>query len=160
MHELRLEARFYGLEKEMFPDVAEELVLIKDVSIENASSHHGIHDPSNVLKDDDLYWLSSHQKIKEQWIEFTFPSSKNIRQIGLKVGAFDITPKDFQVQDSNGTVIQSFTAESGLSNDGLQTFQLDNPLETNLIRLFFENRHGSGGGPYMMLNYCEFMTTI
>jgi len=163
--ELRTEARFYGLEDPMFKknnrSPKRQGWLDGKVRVGSFSSQYESCPASNVLDPQKKYWLSESGQTEDQWIVFDFDKEVFCSKLSIKVDNFECTVKDFVLQVSDGddkinwNDVKSFQAKCGKENTSEQTFD-GFEVRAKFIRLFFRNRWGGGGGPYILVSRVRF----
>eukprot|EP01091_Cochliopodium_minus_P014508 TRINITY_DN4936_c0_g2_i2.p1 TRINITY_DN4936_c0_g2~~TRINITY_DN4936_c0_g2_i2.p1 ORF type:complete len:220 (-),score=73.09 TRINITY_DN4936_c0_g2_i2:31-690(-) len=103
------------------------------------------------------YWLSESGRITNEWISFNLGSKQKVTKIALLGSpSYNINPKNITVQipkDKDGNDWKDFCKlemANGQTTNGWQVFT-GFTLNTNLIRLFFHERHGTSGGDYFLV---------
>jgi len=163
--ELRIEAKFYGLEDPMFRKnnrvPHSQRWLEGKVKVHSFSSQYLSAPAANVLDTTKTYWLSEKGEIENQWIVFEFDKDVFISKIGIKVDNFECTVKDWSVQicekedDEDWKDLISFEAKCGKQCVTEQVFD-GFQVRTKKIRLFFKNNWGPGGGNYILVKDVRF----
>jgi len=110
------------------------------------------------------YWLSVSGNVLNEWITYDFGSKQKVTKIALLGSpSYNINPKDITVQipkDKDGNDWKDFCKlemQNGQSTNGWQVFT-GFTLNTNLIKLFFHNRHGTSGGDYFLVCGVRFLS--
>jgi hypothetical protein len=165
LEELKLEARFYGLEDPMFKKnnrvPARQKWLEGKVKVSSFSSQYTSTPVTNIIDSTKTYWLSDKGKIEDQWVVFEFDRDVFVSKVGIKVDNFECTVKDFTVQVSDNDDkeswkdVMSFEAKCGKQCTTEQVFE-GFQLRTKCIRLFFKNNWGPGGGNYILVTMVRF----
>jgi len=165
LDELKVEARFYGLEDPMFKKnnrvPSKQSWLDGKVKVHSFSSQFTSAPATNVLDTTKTYWLSEKGKIENEWIVFEFDRDVFVSKIGIKVDNFECSVKDWTIQVSenddleNWKDLKTFEAKCGrecLTEQVFDGFQ----VRTKILRLFFHNNWGPGGGNYILVKDVRF----
>ena len=108
------------------------------------------------------YYLSESGKTTNEWIAYDFGKNVKVTKIALLASpSYDINPKDITIQipkdkNANDWVdFCKFEMKNGKKTSGWQIFQ-GFTVNTNYLRLFMHNRHGTSGGDYFLLCGARF----
>jgi len=165
--ELRVEARYYGLEEYMFavqeftiPDNLDWFDNNK-IKIHSYSSQYSGFPASNTLNPNVTYWLSEGGQITNQWIVYEFPAKFYLCKLMMKVDNFQCTAKDWVVQVSEDDEckvwenVKEFQSRCGNECQSDQNFE-GFECRAKYIKLFFKNNWGPGGGSYILVTNMKF----
>jgi len=134
-------------------------VRITQLSVKDQSTKHGGFLATRTLESNDEDWLTEGEPAR-QWIVYQFASEAIICKFGIRLSSYECTPKNtsLEIRDSvsgEWKSISDFTVQSGLITQAWQYFAIPY-AKVKEIRLFCHDRHGPGGGNFILITELAF----
>eukprot|EP01091_Cochliopodium_minus_P014506 TRINITY_DN4936_c0_g1_i1.p1 TRINITY_DN4936_c0_g1~~TRINITY_DN4936_c0_g1_i1.p1 ORF type:complete len:221 (-),score=78.33 TRINITY_DN4936_c0_g1_i1:39-701(-) len=109
------------------------------------------------------YWLSESGKVTNEWISYDFGKKTKVTKIALmSSSSFDINPKNITVQipkDKDGNEwkdVAKLVMENAMQSANQWQVFTGFTINSQLVRLFFHDRHGTSGGSYFLVSAVRF----